>query len=295
MIGEISALGSASCAAVGGTFFKTQMRQVDAIVINFWRFGFAAVFFVVILFFTHEFNDLIHISWTTLIYLLASTFLTPVMGGTFYLKSLNLIGLSKSIAISGIYPFFTMVLAVLFLGESLTWFIVLGAILVAYGVYLTTPSFKRYVSGSAVFVSEDHRKGVLLAIMAALFWACSVILLKLVVRDMNIIAVNAIRFPLGVLLLLIFIPRTNVFRMIRKQPRSVAVIGLGGILDTGLGGLLFLFALQHTGAVKTTILTSVSPFFAVPLGIAFLKERVSLKVALGISLTIAGIWLVYSS
>lgn len=295
MIGEISALGSASCAAVGGTFLKTQMRQVDAIVINFWRLGFAAAFFIVILLLTHGFNDLIHISWITLIYLLASTFLTPVMGGTFYLKSLSLIGLSRSIAISGIFPFFTIVLAVLFLGESLTWFIVLGAILVAYGVYLITSSFKRYVSGSAVFFSEDHRKGVLLAIMTALFWACSVILLKLVIRDMNIIAVNAIRFPLAVLLLLIFIPRTNAFRMIRKQPRSVAVIALGGIFDMGLGSLLFLFALQHTGAVRTTILTSVSPLFAAPLGIAFLKEKVTLKVVLGILLTIVGIWLVYSS
>lgn len=295
MIGEISALGSAFCAAVGGTFFKSQMRQVNAIVINFWRFGFAAVFLIVILFFTHGFNDLIHISWITLIYLLASTFLALVMGETFYLKSLSLIGLSRSIAISGIYPFFTMILAVLFLGESLTWFIALGAILVVNGVYLMTSSFKRRVSGSAVFFSEDYRKGVLLAIMAALFWACSVIFLKLVIRDMSMLAINVIRFPLAALLLWIFIPRTNVFRVIRKQPRSVAVIAIGGILDMGLGGLLFLFALQHAGAVRTTILTSVSPFFAAPLSIAFLKEKVTLKVFLGILLTIAGIYLVYSS
>lgn len=85
-----------------------------------------------------------------------------------------------------------------------------------------------------------------MAIMAALFWACSVILLKLVVRHMNIIAVNVIRFPLAALLLLIFIPRTNVFRVIRKQLRSVAVIAVRGILDVGFCGLLFLFALFNT-------------------------------------------------
>jgi DME family drug/metabolite transporter len=295
MIGEISALGSALCVAVAGTFFKSQMYQTDAIVINFWRFNFAAVFFIVILFFTHGFNDLIYISWTTLIYLVASTFLTAVMGETFYLKSLSLIGLSRSIAISSIYPFFTMMLATFFLGESLTWFIALGAILVAYGVYLITSSFKKNISGSAIFFSKDYREGVLLAIMAAVFWACSVIFLKLVVRDMNIIAVNVIRFPLAVLLLLIFIPRTDIFRVTRKQLHSVAVITIGGVLDMGLGSLLFLFALQHAGAVRTTILASVSPFFAVPLAIAFLKEKVTLKVYLGILLTIAGICLVYSS
>ena len=79
-------------------------------------------------------------------------------------------------------------------------------------------------------------------------------------------------------------------RPLRRE--SVAVIALAGILGTGIGSVLFIYAVENIGAAKTAFLTTAAPLFALPMGVLFLSERLTPRELVGTALTIAGIWLV---
>ena len=65
-----------------------------------------------------------------------------------------------------------------------------------------------------------------------------------------------------------------------------------GLIGTGLGSLLFIYAVQEAGAGRAAVATAVSPLFAVPLGAIFLGERMSLWVVVGAAVAASGIILI---
>jgi drug/metabolite transporter (DMT)-like permease len=67
---------------------------------------------------------------------------------------------------------------------------------------------------------------------------------------------------------------------------------MAGILGTGIGSVLFIYAVEDLGAARTAFLTTSAPVFALPMGMIFLRERLTPRIILGTLLTIAGIWLV---
>lgn len=74
--------------------------------------------------------------------------------------------------------------------------------------------------------------------------------------------------------------------------RTVAIVALAGLLGTGVGSVLFVYAVDEIGAAKTAFLTTSAPVFALPMGVLFLSEKITARVLLGTLVTIAGIWLV---
>jgi drug/metabolite transporter (DMT)-like permease len=54
----------------------------------------------------------------------------------------------------------------------------------------------------------------------------------------------------------------------------------------------FIYAVESIGAAKTAFVTTSAPVFALPMGVAFLSEKLTPRVLLGTAITIAGIWLV---
>jgi uncharacterized membrane protein len=60
----------------------------------------------------------------------------------------------------------------------------------------------------------------------------------------------------------------------------------------GLGAALFLAALDLAGPTRTVTLSSTSPVFGLLLAVVFLKERVNVRLVLGVGLCLAGILVV---
>jgi drug/metabolite transporter (DMT)-like permease len=75
-------------------------------------------------------------------------------------------------------------------------------------------------------------------------------------------------------------------------PRSIGIVAAAGVLGTGLGSILFIYAVADIGAAKTAFLTTSAPVFALPMGVIFLSEKLTARTLLGTAVTIAGIWLV---
>ncbi len=292
MIGEICGLASALLWAINSIVLKTLMIKIDAIALNLIRCIFASLFFLLLLPLLGRLESLLEIPWLSLVFLLLSVFIGLGVGDTLYYQSMNLIGVSKALPISSIYPLITLVLATFFLGEPFTWRIVMGAVLVIGGIYLISFPPSQITPVAQPSLSPTlHRKGVYFALFASLCWGFSTILLKIGIVDLDTITANAFRMPAAALLLTCMaafhkgLPQLKTY-----EKRTLAILGLSGFFGIGIGGIIYLTAVQYAGATKAAIFSSTSPLFAAPLSLIFLKEQISWQVGMGIVLTVVGIW-----
>ena len=60
----------------------------------------------------------------------------------------------------------------------------------------------------------------------------------------------------------------------------------------GLGSLLYVTTIKFVGAAVTSVIGSLSPLFALPISIIFLKESITRVALIGVAVTIVGVILV---
>ena len=288
MTGELCAIACAFSWALSSTLLKSQTHRVDVISLAAWRTVPGLFIYLVLLFFSGRANDVLHLPLRALAFLVGSTLLGMGLGDLLYIRSMKLIGLSRAMPLTSTYPFFTLILALLFLGERLSWAIVGGAVLITGGAYLL--AFPRGKIRSSAEAEGDLR-GVALALVAAICWAVSTVMLRLGLEGVDIAVASFIRMSvLVVALFALLFQRQEVSRIREYGLRPLGIVFLAGVIGTGLGNFTFLVALQRSGAAKTSILTSTTPLFGVPLSLV-LREKLTSRTLLGTTLAVVGVWL----
>ena len=292
MSGELYGITCAFFWALSSTLLKSQTNRVGVISLAAWRVVPGLFMFVGLLFLTRRGNDVLYIPLRSWVLLVGSTFLGPGLGDLLYIRSMKLIGLARAMPLTATYPFFTLILALLFLGEQLTWDIVGGALLITGGAYmLAFPQGTARISRSAP--PGIDLRGVAMALGAAILWAGDTVMLRPVVRDMDLVVANSVRLSVMMVALFALLLRRGQVGGIRKHGlRPLGITLLAGTLGTGLGTFAWLAALQRAGAAKTSILSATTPLFGVPFSL-LLGEKLSSRTVLGTILTVVGVWLTF--
>lgn len=221
-------------------------------------------------------------------FLIIGSVLTGFWGADFvFIVALKDLPLSYLFPIQASYPLFAAGLAWLFLGDVVTFWTALGAVLVLSGISLIGSEEKQ--PGS--IVSKSIRKrGFVLATLSAFGWGVSTVLLESALEDHDPITINA---GVGVLTALCFLavskPR-EALSFFRENPRSGGAVSIAGSLGgTGLANLFFLLAIGALGAAQAAILSSITPLFTAIFAVLFLHEKLTSKLSLGTILTVAGV------
>jgi DME family drug/metabolite transporter len=288
--GEIYAIACAVLWATSSTLLKSQTGKVSIVWLNALRTMPALAIYWALLLATGRIGDLAALPLRAWAFLICSSVVGLVIGDLLYLQSMKLIGLSRAMPLSTTYPFFTMLLAWLFLREPLDWTIAAGAVLIALGAYLLA------VSGSTATEviqrsSKANLAGIALAFVAAICWSCSTVMLRVGLEQADAIIANAVRMLVLVIVLLVIIVQQGELGSVRGYSlRTWSVTFLAGLVGTGLGTYAFANAIRLAGAAKTSILTAAMPLFGVPLSL-LLGEKPSSRTLLGTALTVAGVWL----
>jgi drug/metabolite transporter (DMT)-like permease len=131
--GEVLAIASAFCWALSSTLVKSQTQKISIVLMGALRTIPALAIYWGYLGFTRRCDALLELSGRSWFFLLGATLLGLVIGDLIYFESMKYIGLSRALPLSSIYPFFTIVLALLFLNERITWSIIGGAVLIVGG------------------------------------------------------------------------------------------------------------------------------------------------------------------
>jgi drug/metabolite transporter (DMT)-like permease len=125
--------------------------------------------------------------------------------------------------------------------------------------------------------------------MAAI-WGVNFSVLKVILRDLDPLALNALRFPLASLALWTLVRRLP--GALRPKPADVVRVLVLGVLGNIAYQLCFIFGLDWTLAGNASLLLATTPIWTVVLSSAVGHERPGKWVFIGIIGTFAGIFLV---
>jgi len=238
-----------------------------------------------------QFNEMTALTGVSMV---GSGILGQALGDTLYINALGFLGVTRTFPITNsVYPFLTFLLAVLLLGESMTWAVPVGGLLIVAGITWIVLEQRR-ADALDVTSRVELVRGLTFALGAAAAWSCATVLLRGQQGNLDAVGAACLRIPAASLAVIVTVAMTsNGAPPLRAVTgRSVAIVALAGVLGTGLGSVLFIYAVEHTGAARTAFVTTSAPVFALPMGMLFLSERLTPRVLLGTLVTVLGIWMV---
>ena len=289
MIGVTTGLLATSIFAVSVVVYKSQSDSIRPLAISSIKMWVALAFMIALVVLPIR-SEPFYIPQDALAYLVASVIFGAVLGDYFYLTAQERIGVSYAFPITMSFPIFTYLLAIAIGLEEPLLSRSVGILLAVLGVILISkeqghdedPSVKRNLD----------LVGVGLALLVAIFFAIGAILLQVGVEDVSPIDGNFVRVAFGSVA---FVPMFIIAKQ-RGMPtppqRTVKIIAVAGFFGMGLGSLLYVTTIKFLGAAVTSVIGSLSPLFALPISIIFLKERITRVAMIGVAITIAGVILV---
>ena len=292
MSGELVALFSALLWAVASVLLAMGAKRIHVVPLNLIRCVVSTSFFWALLPFYGGLDALAAIPASNWPWLVVSVLGPLVAGDTLYFRSMDLAGVSWAMPVANINPLWAVILASFFVGEPLTWSLLVGALLVIAGVVLVSRSTGPANPDPAVD-PKARRAGLLLALAVSILWAVGQVALKPATAGIHSVVANSIRQPMGMFLLLglgLIQGRWRALKGLDK--RSWMVILVASLVGSGVGTLFFIMAIQMAGAGRTAILTSTAPLLALPFSMLWLRERPTRWALAGTLLTTVGIALV---
>jgi drug/metabolite transporter (DMT)-like permease len=290
-LGDVVAL---ICAiSWGGTSLMARAvsREIPPLWFNTLRCSVGTLMVIAILPWTLGRSDLAAVTPSAVGLLLGSVVLGMGIGDTAFFESIRRLGVARAMPIASSYPLLTALIAVPTLGESITLPLVGGIVIVSLGVWLLTSEGSQATAARPA----DFMPGVLLAVVAALGWSLSSILVRPALHTVDVVLATSIRTPMAAVMLLL-VGRLRVAKTpFPRLSRSAAIWMLASGIVTTFSASLFLWAVDLVGAARTAALSSASPLFVAPLAFLFFGERPTVRLVVGIAITVVGIVVVVAT
>lgn len=296
MFDEIYPLLVAFTFALSSVMIKRLQKYASPLFLNFLRTLVGGVIFPLQLLMMGNFRSLWQLSALAVWYLTLSVIFNVVVGDSLYFAAQNRIGVNIATPIVNIYPLFAIIMAVLFLGETVTWIFVGGSLIIITGIIILSISGKNDTQ-----IATDHKLfGFTFATLSMLSYALGVVVLTVASLGLDPVVANTVRLPVGTILLggAFLLPNTTIVPESNKQSMKsmyfLLMIVAAGVLGTYLSSLFYVISTQKLGASRSAVLTSLGPLFALPLAVVWLKEKITWQIVFGTILTLIGLWLVLS-
>ncbi len=280
--GAACALGAALAWSVTSLLARTLMPHYGSVTINAVRSGIAGTLLVACVVLTDGPGVLVAMSGTTFLVLVVSIVAAIGIGDSVFFESTRAIGLGRAMTIATTYPIGAALMAAAIYGERITTPIAVGTLLTLGGVALI-------VSVRPGARPERLWFGVATAVIASVAWAVSTVMMKTPLQEIEPLTAQAIRLPLASALLWLTPWTRGAAAALRAGGRG-PLLRIGALsLVTAASSVLFVASLKYAGVAVGSVLSATAPLFALPLGVIFLGERVSLWTVLGALVAVAGI------
>jgi drug/metabolite transporter (DMT)-like permease len=218
--------------------------------------------------------------------LILSGLLGIALGDTFFFEALQDLGPHVLVLLLMLGQVVTVILAVLFLGETPTPIVWTGIMLVVVGIGIVL-----YPKLS----DQQHKsrwRGIVFGLLSVLCMSVSLIIAKLGLASVSAIQATFIRMLSGTVGMLFFGIATRSLRywvlpfrdlkLVSNFCIAVCVITFGGFW-------LSLVAIKYVDVSIANTLNSTEPLFILPLAAIFLKEKITLQAIIGTIIAVLGV------
>jgi len=284
--GEVFALSSALTWALAVVLLKRSGENLPAFELNLFKncFGIALLIPTIPLV---DGLVLPFYTATELLLVLLSGLIGIALADTWYLKSLNVMGASRTGIVSSLFSPFVILLSSIFLGERLVawqWF---GFVLVMAGALLVT--WRAHPSS----VDVTHlKKGLMYAVGGVFMMAVGIVMVKEILETRSFVWTMGLRFIGGVSGMLVYVFMRKRWHSIKwnfSQPQPWGTIMLASFLGAYLALILWLAGYKLIDASVASILNETNVVFIVFLAWLMLGERLNRRKLTGMSLTVVGV------
>lgn len=274
------AFGSAFFAGITAILAKIGIKNVDSNLATAIRTIVILIFSWLMVFIVGSFNTIVNLTTKTIVFLILSGISTG-MSWLCYFKALQLGNVNKVTPIDKSSTILTMILAMIFLGESITFFKVISIILIGIGTYLM-------IEKKDDNKQEKNNKWLIFAFGSAIFASLTSILGKVGIEGVESNLGTAIRTIVVLIMawLVVFVTRKQgEIKSVNKK--SWKFLLLSG-LTTGLSWLCYYKALQDGQASIVVPIDKLSILVTIAFSYIILKERLKKKSIMGLILIVIG-------
>ncbi|MHA2077646.1 MAG: DMT family transporter [Candidatus Thorarchaeota archaeon] len=289
LIGTTIGIVAAFLWAISTNVYKSQEDEATPLAISTLKTWMSLVVMAILVILPFR-SVPFFIPYNAIIYLAASVTIGLVIGDIAYLTSQERIGVSYAFPIAATYPIATYVIAIFAVGEPLLLTRFSGVFLAVLGVILISRA-QASLDNKGESRKLD-RLGIALALITAFCWASGSILLQIGVTDVDPIDANFVRMVFGAGIIAPMYLGATKRGMAKPTRRATKIVLVTAIFGMAGGSLLYTYAVKLIGAAISSVLGSISPLFALPISIFFLKEKFTKMSILGALMTVTGVILV---
>jgi drug/metabolite transporter (DMT)-like permease len=253
-------------------------------------------FFAVAVSITGEWHKLASISWQALALLGAAGVMHFIIGRILSYNAYRVLGANIGSTLTVSSPFYSVLLGVLFLKESLSVYLIVGCVLIVGGAALIS---LRGLGQTAGLLPEGASKvkGVLHALGGALCWGTSPILIRPAVQEIGSPMVGAfVSYVVALIVVGFMLFNRPMRQQLSSLPfKKVAVpLAVSAFFTSGVSLFIYL-ALETSPASLVTPLVSTNAFliFLLSYFINRKMEVFNFKVVIAMAATIAGAFLLF--
>ena len=280
------AFASALFAGLTAILAKIGIKNVDSNVATTIRTVIILIFAWLMVFVVGSQNMITSISSNTLLFLVLSGLATGA-SWICYFKALQLGDVNKVAPIDKSSTILTMLLAFIFLGESITFIKMVGLVAIGIGTYLMITK-KNIVQNQVKSQSEPQVKWMIYAVLSAVFASLTSILGKIGIVGVESNLGTAIRTIVVLIMAWVVVFMTNKQREIKHiDKRSLIFICLSGV-TTGVSWLCYYKALQDGQASVVVPIDKLSILVTVVFSYVCLKEKLTKKSFTGLVFIVTG-------
>ena len=218
-----------------------------------------------------------------------SGFLGILIADGLFLESLRRLGSGISAVVSTIYTPTVFIIAFILFNETINLHSYIGGVLVLGGITISVFQPPKTIKKRDLYI------GILFGIMANILTAYSVLIIKPLMKNNSVVYVALYRFSIGLFFgIIINLVKSGAKTVIEKfkQGLTSQYVIFGAILGTYLSVIFWLAGYKYTLAGRAAIYNQLSTVFIIILARVFLKEPMTSKKIIGVSLAIFGAMIV---
>lgn len=276
------AFGSALFAGMTAILSKSGIKNTDSTVATAVRTVVVLIFSWLMVFLVGSQDTIGSISPRTLTFLVLSGLATGA-SWLCYFKALQLGNVNKVTPIDKSSTILSMLLAILFLGENLTFIKAAAILLIGSGTYLMIQKKKE-----ADAATVQSNLWIIYAVLSAIFASLTSILGKVGIEGVESNLGTAIRTIVVLIMAWIIVFITGKQQMLKKIDRTSWIFLILSGIATGGSWLCYYRALQDGLASVVVPIDKLSILVTILFSYIFLKETLTRKALIGLILIVAG-------